>query len=193
METPTIIKNMFTPKNVEIRYLAGSENIANYSSQDDIKKVLLTHGINKNGIDFFKKYQSVTKIIIQDNVIKKVSIESEGDERVTEVDIALPVQSWEDREPFFLEKNNSGMHSVGGTKPDNFILPADNTHKSPFIYFATIDGKDDCFKWINIDVLHLAYPIYEGVFDIFSVFPRPRIRVWTYLSSSAKCFRSTSL
>lgn len=164
---------MFTPKNVEIRYLAGSENIANYSSQEDIRKVLLTHGINKNGIDFFKKYQSVTKIIIQDNVIKKVSIESEGDERVTEADIPLPIQLWEDREPFFLEKSNHGLHSVGGIKPQDFILPIDDTHASPFIYFATIDGRDDCFRWMNVEALHLAYPIYEGVFGVFLDYENP--------------------
>jgi hypothetical protein len=64
---------------------------------------------------------------------------------------------------FFLEADNSGIHSIGGSCPNNFILP--NASKSPFIYLGTIDGTDPYFNWIGIESLHICYPIFEGCYN----------------------------
>lgn len=158
-------------KNKYSKYIAGSE--IDFENSDELKKILLTQGLDKNGFEFFKEVQSATEIIIDNNKIVKVKVHFEDEIETEKVNANLPIKEWQDREVFFLVEDVNGSHKLGGKTPNDFILPTHSKMKTPFIYIGSIDTKDKRFEWINLPKLHIAYPIYECNYGIFLDYSNP--------------------
>ncbi len=141
------------------RFIAGWE--IDFENPDELKKILVTQGIDNNGFEFFRRVQTATEIEIKKNQIVKVIQHSEGSREVERKKIQLPIDDWVDREVFFLVRDPNGLHKLGGNCPPDFILPKHSDLKTPFIYIGSIDTSDKEFKWLNLPRLDLAYPIYE--------------------------------
>jgi hypothetical protein len=154
------------------RYIAGWE--IDFDNPDELKKILLTQGIDKNGFEFFKSVQTATEIFIKNNSIVKVEKHSECDKESEKIKTRLPITDWTDRELFFLTKDQNGMHKIGGDCPTDFKLPNHDKLKTPFIYIGSIDTTDKRFNWINLPRLDIAYPIYECNFGVFLDYSNPQ-------------------
>ncbi len=165
------MKLLFSKNNKYSKYIAGSE--IDFENSDELKKILLTQGLDKNGFEFFKEVQSATEIIIDNNKIVKVKLHFEDEIETEKVNANLPIQEWQDREVFFLVEDVNGSHKLGGKTPNDFILPTHSKMKTPFIYIGSIDTKDKRFEWLNLPKLHIAYPIYECNFGIFLDYKNP--------------------
>lgn len=153
------------------RYIAGWE--IDFEDPDQLTKILITQGIDKNGFELFSRIQSATELIIRNKQIIEVIQHSYGSIESKKTDYKLPINNWVDRSPFYLHKDLNGSHSIGGKKPETFELPFNEELKSTFVYIATIDGKDPLFNWLNLEELHIAYPLYEGGFEIFLDYRNP--------------------
>jgi len=147
------------------RYIAGWE--IDFENPDELKKILLTQGFDKNGFEFFKSVQTATEIEIKNDNIVKVIKHSETDTETEKIKVKLPITNWVDRELFFLTKDQNGKHKIGGDCPTDFKLPSHDKLKTSFIYIGSIDTNDKRFNWINLPRLDIAFPIYECNFGVF--------------------------
>ncbi len=154
------------------RYIAGWE--IDFNDRLELTKILLTQGVDLASFNLFTQMQSGMELIIKANKIVEVIEHSNGKKECSKnTNIPIPIMNWPNRKLFFLEKALNGSHSVGGQNPNNFTLPSHEGLNSPFIYLCTINGKDQLFKWLNIDLLHISYPIYEGAFELFLDYENP--------------------
>lgn len=153
------------------KLLAGWE--IDFENSDELKKILLTHGVDRNGFNYFSSLQTATELIIRNNRIIKVIQHSEGSQSSEKLDIKLPIEDWPDRAIFFLTKDTAGKHRIGGNCPSDFILPKHEKLNTPFIYIATIDTTDKHFDWINLPRLDITYPLYECNYGIFLDYSDP--------------------
>ncbi|MCT8335856.1 hypothetical protein NUH30_19370 [Leptospira sp. 85282-16] len=151
------------------KYIAGWE--INFNDPEQFKKILLTQGIDEESFKIFSTLQTVTELFIDDNKVYKTIQHSYGMSDVENVNCTLPITEWKDRRLFYLQKDNEGNHSIGGRKPDEFILPNDANVK--FIYLGTLDGSDEYFTWLGIEKLNLCYPIFEGFFELYLDYTEP--------------------
>lgn len=154
-----------------VKYLAGSD--AMFYDSEAFTAVLLTQGIDKKGFEVFEKVQAGLELHIKDNKIAKCFEKSDGYSTLDAENIDLPITSWDDHKLFFLTKNESGSHRVGGSIPDGLIMPTHESLKSPFQYIGTIDCKDEYFNWIPLTQFHIVYPVYECSFGIFLDYSSP--------------------
>jgi len=154
------------------RYIAGWE--IDFENPDELKKILLTQGIDKYGFEFFKSVQTATEISIKKDSIVKVIKHSDTDLETEKVKVPLPISDWIDRELFFLTKDQNGKHKIGGDCPSEFKLPLHDRLKTPFVYIASIDTTDKRFDWINLPRLDIAFPIYECNFGVFLDYSNPQ-------------------
>lgn len=154
------------------RYIAGWE--IDFENPDELKKILLTQGIDKNGFEFFKSVQTATEISIKGDSIVKVIEYSGTNCKTARIHVELPISNWIDRELFFLTKDQNGNHRIGGDCPSEFKLPNHDRLKTPFIYIASIDTTDRRFDWINLPRLDIAFPIYECNFGVFLDYINPQ-------------------
>lgn len=156
------------------RFIAGWE--IDFENPDELKKILVTQGIDKKGFEFFRKVQTATEIVIKNKQIVKAIQHSEDSKEVERIKIPLPIDDWIDRELFFLVRDPNGLHNIGGDCPPDFILPQHDDLNTSFIYVGSIATTDERFGWINLPRLDLAYPIYEcnsGVYLDYSDPKRP--------------------
>lgn len=153
------------------RFLAGWE--IDFNNPDELKKILLTQGIDKKGFKYFGSVQTATELEIKNNQILKAIQHSAGSKEIEEIDIELPISDWPDRKTFFLAKDSKGKHKIGGECPSDFVLPNCDNLKTPFIYIASIDTTDKNFDWIKLPRLDVAYPLYECNFGIFIDYSNP--------------------
>jgi hypothetical protein len=153
------------------RYIAGWE--IDFDNPDELKKILLTQGIDKNGFEFFKSVQTATEIFINNNSIVKVKKYSDSATESEKVKARLPLTDWIDRELFFFAKDQNGKNKIGGDCPPDFKLPNHEKLKTPFVFIGTIDTTDNRFDWINLPRLDIAYPIYECNFGVFLDYSNP--------------------
>lgn len=154
------------------KYLAGWE--IDFNNIEELKKILVTQGIDQDGFEYFKHFQTVTELIYDNNLISKTILHSRFMiEEQSHPRFILPDIKWEERKPFHLIKNKKGVHSIGGQKPKDFIVPKVETINSSFIFIASIDCTDSNFEWIGLEKLHICYPIYEGIFEIFFDYSDP--------------------
>lgn len=154
------------------KYLAGWE--IDFNNIEELKKILVTQGIDQDGFEYFKHFQTVTELIYDNNLISKTILHSRFMiEEQRHPGYILPDIKWEERKPFHLIKSKKGVHSMGGQKPKDFIVPKVQTINSSFIFIASIDCKDSNFEWIGLEKLHKCYPIYEGIFEIFFDYSDP--------------------
>lgn len=157
------------------RYIAGWE--IDFDNHDQFKKILLTQGIDSYGFELFSTIQSATELVIEDGKTIKAIQHFSDIMQTSELDIPLPIEDWPDRCCFFLSKDSSGIHNIGGPIPNSFQVPHHNALKSNFIYIGTLDCSDPKFRWLNLDKLHLTYPVYEGAFEIYLDYQNPNAPV----------------
>jgi hypothetical protein len=155
----------------ESRFLGIGE--IDFNDSDQLTRILLIHGVDRNGFKLFSKLQTATELVIKDNRIIQAIQYSDREKKRLNLNIELPISEWRDRKVFYLHKNTLGTHTIGGPKPAKFEIPSHSVLKSPFIYLATIDGTDPQFDWMELDKLHISYPIHEGVFQIFLDYHNP--------------------
>lgn len=154
------------------RYIAGWE--IDFDNPEELKKILLTQGIDKNGFEFFKSVQTATEIFLKNNSIVKVTKHSDSDTETKKIKVNLPLTDWVDRELFFLTKDLNGKHKIGGVCPTDFKLPEHDRLKTPFIFIGSIDTTDKRFDWINLPRLDIAYPLYECNYGVFLDYSNPQ-------------------
>ncbi len=63
------------------RYLGVWE--IDFKDEEQLKKILLTHGVDKNGMEFFKEIQSATEIVIKDNTIAEVIVHTQNKKKIS--------------------------------------------------------------------------------------------------------------
>lgn len=157
--------------NSESRFLAGWE--IDFDNTEELKKILLTQGVNKDGFHYFSSLQTATELIIRKHRIVNVIQHSEGRQSEEIVAVDLPIEHWPDRALFFLLKDSAGKHRIGGGCPSDFILPTHEKLKTPFVFIGTLDTSDEHFAWINLPRLDIAYPLYECNSGIFLDYSKP--------------------
>lgn len=153
------------------RFIAGWE--IDFENKDQLTKILLTHGIDLTGFELFSEIQTATELVIDGNRIVEAIQHSPNRKETEHLSINLPIPNWPDRKTFYLSKDDTGNHSIGGSKPSSFQLPSHPSLKSNFIYLGTLDCTDPKFKWMNLEKLHITYPVYEGAFQIFLDYQDP--------------------
>lgn len=161
----------FNETRTRSRFLAGSD--INYMNKDQLTRILLTHGIDSTGFEFFSDIQAATELIIEGDTIVQAVLHSSNMKETLPLSVDLPVSDWPDRKTFFLVKDRNGRHSIGGERPSSFQVPQHPTLKSNFIYLGSLDCTDPWFEWMRLERLHLAYPVYEGVFEVFLDYQDP--------------------
>lgn len=147
------------------KYLAGWE--IDFNTPGELEKILITHGINKKGFEFFKSIQTATEIFIENDSIVKITKHFDSGIENEDKNIKLPVSNWDDREVFLLTKIKNGNHKIGGKCPDELKLPHHNNLTTPFIFIGSIDTSDTKFEWIGLPKLDIIFPIYECNFGVF--------------------------
>lgn len=157
------------------RIIAGWE--IDFRDPVQLTKILMTHGVDAYGFEFFRYYQTATELVIEEDKIVEVISHSRFLRQKMEMDAMLPVKEWLDRPIFFLTKDEKGIHTIGGPKPPSFVLPHHEALKSNFIYIGALDTSDPKFQWINLEKLHLTYPVYEGAFEVFLDYQDPNAPV----------------
>lgn len=60
-------------------------------------------------------------------------------------------------------ETDEGNHHLGGKPEEEVTRPEHSEMHSQFQYVGSIDGKEDVFKWLGLDRLHLYYPLFECV------------------------------
>lgn len=149
----------------QTRYFGGWE--INVDDEEEFSLFLSTHGVDKKGFDFFKKAQSGLEFKINDEIATKIiKYDYDGKEVVAE-GVELPMTDWVDHEVFFLTKDTTGRHRIGGRRPSEYNLPTFDGLKTTFQYLGTIDGNDSLFSWMGLGQLHIAFPIYECNFGVY--------------------------
>mgnify|MGYP000911792943 CR=1 FL=1 len=157
------------------RFIAGWE--IDFVDPEQLTKILLTQGIDKSGFELFSEIQTATELVIDGNRIVESIQHSEDNQETEKMDISLPISDWPDRKAFYLEKDTNGIHNIGGPTPTSFKIPHHSSLKSNFIYIGTLDCSDPKFKWMNLEKLHISYPVFEGAFEIFLNYQDPNAPV----------------
>jgi hypothetical protein len=164
-----------TPSSIQSMYLANTDilEIENIDTVD-FTKLLMTNVIHETDFDKLKANFTPIELKVKDGkIIELIEYFDDGLPETHNENINLPINNWPIRKIFFLKKDKTGTSSVGGSKPLDFKLPNHAKLKSSFIYFATIDCTDPFFEWMHLDKLHIAYPIFEGCFQIFLDYKNP--------------------
>ncbi len=65
----------------------------------------------------------------------------------------------------YFELNESGMHHLGGRKPNELIIPEHN-FEGGIQYLGYIDKHDACFNWLP-ESIHLICPIYINWVEVY--------------------------
>jgi hypothetical protein len=165
-----------------VRFLAGW-GIDNFRDKQSLTAYLLTHGVDFDGFNIFRKLQAGLELQIKGNKIEKLFEhytnqlgelwkELKGD------NIELPITEWPDHKVFFLKKSREGNHVLGGEKPKELFIPDDELLETLFQYIGAIDCTDPLFSWIGIPKLYLVYPLYEcnsGIFLDYNDPCKPKI------------------
>lgn len=170
---------------IKSRFIAG--DLYDLESPEELKKILLTQGIDKSSYNFFKKERSVTELIIENEKIIQIKrhanlYDNNGkfikDIEKEDVSVKLPITNWKDESLFFLSKSIIGNHKIGGKSPIDYYSPEHENLKFPFIFIGTLDTNDDNFNWINLPSFNISYPINQfnlGIFIDYSDFKKPEI------------------
>lgn len=157
------------------RFLGGWE--VDFSDEESATRFLLTHGIGEDGYRLFGRVQTALELHIEGDMIKKLYettyFEGEIFLELQDENIKLPILDWVDHKVFFLEKNSSENHVIGGSKPKEFINPHHSSLTTPFQYLGYIDGQDPYFEWLGLTKLYLSYPLYECNFGIYLDYSDP--------------------
>ena len=148
-----------TQKKLKSRFIAGWE--IDFADPDELSKILMIQAVDKTSAFFFSEVQTTTELRINKDKIVQIIKHSKNSIESKKSNYRLPIIDWIDRKVFFLTKNQSGRHRVGGERPSRFSLPDCNKLGTPFIYIATIDTSDKKFDWIDMPKLNIAYPLYE--------------------------------
>lgn len=154
-----------------VKYLGGWE--VYWDDPDFVEAYLLTHGVDKKGFGFFKKFQSGLELFLEGRKLVKCFKHDENGKELEVEQIELPLSSWENHKVFFLEKSPRGPHRIGGTIPKDFKLPHHPQMKTPFQYLGTIDGSEKYFSWLGINHFHITYPSYECCGGVYLDYSNP--------------------
>ncbi|MDQ0899358.1 hypothetical protein [Paenibacillus sp. V4I7] len=155
----------------KIRYLGGWE--VYFEKKELTIDFLSTHGVDLIGFKFFKEVQSALEFEIEGKKLIKGYKHRKDERELKWENIELPIEDWEDHKVFLLEKDPNGIHRVGGSIPKDLQLPTHPDLTSPFQYIGTLDCTDPYFKWINIDKLHIVFPLYEPNAGIYLDYSNP--------------------
>ncbi len=94
---------------------------------------------------------------ISENRLHQAFICSGDGKTLIAENIDLPIASW--GPIFYLTKQKTGPHKLGGGKPTDLVLPTCEDMRTPFQYLGTIDGSDPHFQWLGIPNLEIVYPL----------------------------------
>jgi hypothetical protein len=153
------------------RYFGGWE--VYFENKGNTIDFLTTHGVDLDGFQFFKDVQSALEFEIEGNKLIKGYKHNQNEKKLLWENIKLPVVDWNDHKVFLLEKDPLGVHTIGGSKPKELVLPTHPALLSPFQYIGTLDCTDPLFNWINIEKLHIVFPIYDLNNGIFLNYSNP--------------------
>jgi hypothetical protein len=158
------------------RYMAGWEVYFEYKKETI--DFLTIHGVDEEGFLFFKEAQLALEFEIEGNKIINGYRHRQDSKELEWENIDLPIDDWEDHQVFLLEKDPQGVHQIGGSMPEGLTLPTHSELTSPFQYIGTLDGRDPFLEWLNMEKLHIVFPIYDvsdGVYLDYSNPLQPKI------------------
>jgi hypothetical protein len=158
------------------RYLGGWE--VYFENKGNTIDFLTTHGVNFEGFQFFKNVQLALEFEIEGNMLIKGYKHRQAEKKLEWENIKLPLEDWIEHKVFLLEKDPNGAHRIGGTKPKDLVLSTHPALASPFQYIGTLDCTDPFFNWIDMEKLHIVFPIYElnaGIYLDYSNPTQPKI------------------
>ncbi|WP_078554468.1 hypothetical protein [Bacillus alkalicellulosilyticus] len=155
--------------NKMIKYIGGWEIY--FDSKESAIDILLTHGVDVSGFNFFKNVQSALEFEMEGNKLIKGYQHNKDKKVLTYENIDLPISEWNEHTVFLMEKDPEGTHHIGGKIPDNLTIPKHPEQTTPFQYIGTLNGRDPYFQWLGLDYLHIVFPLEElneGVFLDYS-------------------------
>lgn len=138
-----------------------------WDKKEYVADYLTTHGVDREGFEFFKQIQYALELKISDRMTAAVIQHRRDGARQVAEQIALPLDHWEDRKVFLLVKDERGTHSIGGKPPEELVLPADSRLSSRFQYIGTLDGTDPMLQWMGVKRLHLVFPLFEANHGVY--------------------------
>lgn len=159
-----------------IRYLAGWE--IDFDDKDAVTSFLQVQGVNKQSFNFFKDVQAALELKMDGYIATEIFKHELDESELIETNVELPLLEWNEHEVFFLEKNLNGHHKIGGSIPNELMMPTHNNLKTKFHYIGTINGLDPKFTWLGLEKLNIIYPLNEcntGIFLDYSEPEKPKI------------------
>ncbi len=158
------------------RYLAGWE--VYLENKEETIDFFKTHGVTKNGFDLFNQIQAGIELELDGQKIVRAYQHQQGHQKLKWENEELPLEDWVDHSVFFLKKDVSGNHRIGGAKPTDLKLPEHPNVKTKFQYIGTFDGNDPVFRWLNVEQFNIVFPLFEcnsGVYFDYSNPLEPKV------------------
>jgi hypothetical protein len=158
------------------KYLGGWE--VYFENKGNTIDFLTTHGVDFEGFQFFKDAQLALEFEIEGNKLIKGYKHCQDEKKLQWENIKLPLDDWNDHKVFLLEKDPNGVHRIGGNTPKDLQRPSHPVFLSTFQYIGTLDCTDPFFNWINLEKLHIVFPIYDlnaGIYLDYSNPSQPKI------------------
>lgn len=146
------------------RYLGGWE--IDFSRRNAARRFMRVHAVDEIGFKFFSDIQAALELKPKSKGLFDCYKHAQGAIALTTENIKLP-RNWREHQVFLLKPNSNGLHRLGGLPPRSFVLPRHEAFHTPFQYLGCINGSDPLFGWLEIDKLHIAYPVYEGNLGIY--------------------------
>lgn len=163
-------------KKQKIRFLGGWEIY--FENMEPTIEFLKTHGVDKEGFMFFKEVQSALEFEIEGNKLIKGYKHHKDIKELKWQNVNLPISDWTDHKVFLLEKDPKGAHRIGGSIPQELILPEHPELTTMFQYIGTLDCTDPYFNWLNMEKLHVVFPVnecYGGIYLDYSNPSKPQL------------------
>jgi hypothetical protein len=149
----------------EIVYTGGWE--IDLHNHEELIFFVKQHRISRKDFELFTTIQSGLEFHFEGNYIHRV-VEQSLNELIAE-NIKIECPSFEINPLFWLKKDNTGNHILGGKMPREISIMCPDDYQP--VYLGALDASDNHFKWMGMERFHLFYPLnfyYEMTFIDYS-------------------------
>lgn len=164
-----MFKNFFK-KSQEVSYFIGLEY--DMTDSESLHKILSETRIDKSTAE---NLESAMKLVYKNGILSEMYSIEEGqytDEEIGFTDKILTYRDYPIRKFMTLAFDENGMHQIGGSPPQDFQFPENNTI-TPYVYLGYLHNRDEVLEWLPIEYLHLVCPIYSDLGVIFLDYSSP--------------------
>lgn len=153
-------------KNIKESYF--SNVFYELEESEEMHRILKQSRIDKQAAE---SLYGAMKVVYKNGVATKIVNIEEGEieeEEIEDVRFTNKPISYRDYPVLkyrVLLASEKGLHQLGGTPPDSFKMPVNNT-STPYIYLGKLDClNDELLGWTKLNVAHLVCPIF-GDFEL---------------------------